>query len=165
MGADSSAGGAPSSPATAAEGSSPSQDRSVDFLQSTQVDCQSSKTTTSYTTREDPTLTSLNGLPSRSECRGYCDVHQSSLVGRLLLRLCGRCPFCSISSRCSALLRFCSHHFLRSSSCGLRALLTSRGAGAPSAPGALRQWGLGYDSQRPPPPCPTRLRHPDQRAP
>jgi hypothetical protein len=25
--------------------------------------------------------------------------------------------------------------------------------------------GLGCDSQRPPPPCPTRLRHPDQRAP
>jgi hypothetical protein len=36
---DSSAGGAASS-ATAIEDSSPSQDRSVDFLQSTQVGCQ-----------------------------------------------------------------------------------------------------------------------------
>jgi hypothetical protein len=43
--------------------------------------------------------------------------------------------------------------------------LEKQGASAPSAPGALRQWGLGYDSQRLPPPCPTRLRHPDQRAP
>jgi hypothetical protein len=49
----------------------------------------------------------------------------------------------------------------------LRALcsLEEQGAGAPSAPGALRQCGLGYDSQRVPPPCPTRLCHPDQRAP
>jgi hypothetical protein len=38
-GVDSSAGGAASSSAIAVEGSSPSQDRSVDFLQSTQVGC------------------------------------------------------------------------------------------------------------------------------
>jgi hypothetical protein len=43
--------------------------------------------------------------------------------------------------------------------------LDEQGAGAPSALGALRQWGLGCDSQRVPPPCPTRLRRPDQRAP
>jgi hypothetical protein len=43
---DSSADGATSSSATAVEGSSPSQDRSVDFLQSTQIGCQSSSTTT-----------------------------------------------------------------------------------------------------------------------
>jgi hypothetical protein len=40
-----------------------------------------------------------------------------------------------------------------------------QGAGAPFAPRVLRQWGLGFDSQRLPPPCPTRLRCPDQRAP
>jgi hypothetical protein len=69
-GADSSVGGAASSPATTSEGSSLSQDRSVDFLQSTQVGCQSSSTTTSSTTREDPTLTSLTEPPSRSGRRG-----------------------------------------------------------------------------------------------
>jgi hypothetical protein len=40
-----------------------------------------------------------------------------------------------------------------------------QGAGAPSAPRALRQWGLGCDNLPPPPPCPTRLRCPAQRAP
>jgi hypothetical protein len=67
---DSSAGDAASFSATAAGGSSPSQDRSVDFLQSTQAGCQSSMTTTSSTTREDSTLTGLTGLPSRSGRRG-----------------------------------------------------------------------------------------------
>jgi hypothetical protein len=67
---DSSAGGTASSSATAVEGSSPSQDRSVDFLQSTQIGCQSSSTTTPSTTREDLALTSLTGLSSRSGRRG-----------------------------------------------------------------------------------------------
>jgi hypothetical protein len=40
-------GSAVSSSATAVVGSSPSQDKSVDFLQSTQAGCQSSMTTTS----------------------------------------------------------------------------------------------------------------------
>jgi hypothetical protein len=40
-----------------------------------------------------------------------------------------------------------------------------QGAGAPSVPRALRQWGLGYDSQWIPPPCPTLLRRPARRAP
>jgi hypothetical protein len=44
--ADSSAGGGASSSATAVAGSSPSQDKSVDFLQSTQAGCQPSTTTT-----------------------------------------------------------------------------------------------------------------------
>jgi hypothetical protein len=69
-GADSSVGGAASSSATAAEGSSPYQDRPVDFLQSTQAGCQSSTTTTSSTTREDLTITSLTGPSSQSGCRG-----------------------------------------------------------------------------------------------
>jgi hypothetical protein len=46
-GADSSAGGAASSSATVVAGSSPSQDWSVDFLQSIQAGCQPSTTTTS----------------------------------------------------------------------------------------------------------------------
>jgi hypothetical protein len=124
---DSSAGGAASSSATAVEGSSPSQDRSVDFLQSTQVGCQSSSTTTSSTTREGSSLTSLTGLSSRPGRRGCWHVYQSSLGGRLLLRLCGRCLFCSNGSRCSALLRSCGHHFFSSSGCRLRAPLRSRG--------------------------------------
>jgi hypothetical protein len=53
--------------------------------------------------------------------------HQSSLGGRLLLRLCGCCLFCSNSSRCSTLLRSCGHHFFCSGGCGLRAPLRSRG--------------------------------------
>jgi hypothetical protein len=43
--------------------------------------------------------------------------------------------------------------------------LEEQGASAPSAPRALRQWRLGYDSQQVPPPCPTCLRRPDQWAP
>jgi hypothetical protein len=55
------------------------------------------------------------------------DVYQPSLGGRLLSRLYCRCLLYSNSGGCSALLRFCGHHFFRSSSCGLLALLTSRG--------------------------------------
>jgi hypothetical protein len=40
-----------------------------------------------------------------------------------------------------------------------------QGASAPAVPRVLQQWGLGCDSQWLPPPCPTRLRRPDQRAP
>jgi hypothetical protein len=43
--------------------------------------------------------------------------------------------------------------------------LDEQGAGATSASEALRQWGLSYGSQRVPPPRPTRLRRPGQRAP
>jgi hypothetical protein len=69
-GMDSLAGGAASWSATVVEGSSPCQDRSVDFLQSTQVGCQSRSTTTSSTTREGSTLTNLTELSSRSGRQG-----------------------------------------------------------------------------------------------
>jgi hypothetical protein len=55
------------------------------------------------------------------------NVHQSTLGGRLLLRLCGRCLLCSNGSRCSALLRFCGHHLFDGGGCGFCALLMSRG--------------------------------------
>jgi hypothetical protein len=43
--------------------------------------------------------------------------------------------------------------------------LLELGAGAPIAPGFLQQWGLDYDFQLAPPPCPTRPRRPLRRAP
>jgi hypothetical protein len=42
------------------------------------------------------------------------------------LRLCGHCPFCSNSCRCSAPLRLRGHHFFSGGGCGLRAPLRSR---------------------------------------
>jgi hypothetical protein len=155
---DSSAGGAASSSAPAVEGSSPSQDRSVDFLQSTQVSCQSSSTTISSTTREGSALTSLTGLSSRSGRRGcwQCPPVQPrrappSAPLRPLPLLQQRQPV----QRPLALLRLplLQRQWLRAL-CSLE----EQGAGAPSALRALQQWGLGYDSQRVPPPCPTRLR-------
>jgi hypothetical protein len=53
------------------EGSSPSQDRSVDFLQKYTIGCQSSSTTTPITTREASALTNMTGLPSRPGHQGY----------------------------------------------------------------------------------------------
>jgi hypothetical protein len=85
-GADSSAGGAASSPATSAAGSSPSQDKSVDFLQSTQAGCQSSTTTTS-----NVLLGKNQHLQARPDHRhGWgaedtSNVDQSRLGRRLLL--------------------------------------------------------------------------------
>jgi hypothetical protein len=43
--------------------------------------------------------------------------------------------------------------------------LREQGAGAPAAPGVLRQWGLDFGFQLVPPPGPTRLRRPLRRAP
>jgi hypothetical protein len=89
-------------------GSFSSQDKSVDFLQSTQVGCQSSTTTTSSTTQEESTLTSSTELPSRLGRRGYWRCRPVPPRRRLLQRLCGRCLF-------------------RSSIGGFRAPLSSRG--------------------------------------
>jgi hypothetical protein len=162
---DSSAGGAVSSSATAVEGSSPSQDRSVDFMQKYTVGCQSSSTTTPSTTREGSALTSLTGLSSRSGhrvCWQYLPVHP-----RRAFLLAPRRPLPLLQrrqpvQRPSALLRLPLRQQQR-----LRApcSLEEQGAGAPAAPITLQQWGLGYDSQPAPPLCPTRLRRPDQRAP
>jgi hypothetical protein len=72
------AGGATSS-ATAEEGSSPSQDRSVDFLQKhTQLVVSQTSTTTTSTTREDAVVTSSTGLlsrPGHQGCWRYRPVH------------------------------------------------------------------------------------------
>jgi hypothetical protein len=97
---DSSAGGATSSSATAAAGSSPSQDTSVDFLQSTQVGCQPSTTTTT-----NELLGKDQHLQARSDHRhGWGaedtgDVDQSCLGRRLLLRSSSRCLFSGNSGR------------------------------------------------------------------
>jgi hypothetical protein len=107
-GADSSAGGATSSSATAVAGSSPSQDKSVDFLHSTQDGCQSSTTTTSSTTRETQHLQARPDHRHGWGAEDAGDINQSRLGRRFLLHFCDRC----------LLLR---------SSGGFRAPLSSRG--------------------------------------
>jgi hypothetical protein len=162
---DSSAGGAASSSATGAEGSSPSQDRSVDFLQSTQVGRQSGTTTTSSTTREDSTLTGLTGLPSRSGRRGCwrCPPVQPRRAPPLApLR---PLPLLQQQQRVQRSPTLLQPSLPPQQQLRAPRSLEEQGAGAPSTPGVLRQWGPGCDSQRLPPPCPTRLRRPDQRAP
>jgi hypothetical protein len=162
---DSSAGGAASSSATAVEGSSPSQDRFVDFLQSTQIGCQSGSTTTSSTTREDSTLTSLTGLSSRSGRQGCwrCPPVQPRRAPPLApLRPLPLLQQQQPVQHSPALLQ---PPLLLQQRLRAPCSLEEQGAGAPSAPGVLRQWGLGYDSLRVPPPCPIRLRRPNQRAP
>jgi hypothetical protein len=55
------------------------------------------------------------------------NVYQSTLGGRLFVRLCSRCLLCSNDGRCSAILRSCSHHLFNGGGYGLRAPLRSRG--------------------------------------
>jgi hypothetical protein len=99
-GAYSLAGGAASSSVTAVAGSSPSQDKSVDFLQSTQAGYQSSATTTS-----NVLLGKDQHLQARSDHRhswGAEDtgnVDQSCLGRRLFLRLSSRCLLSGSSDR------------------------------------------------------------------
>jgi hypothetical protein len=136
--------GAASSSATAAVGSSPSQDKSFYFLQSTQAGCQPSTTSTSRSTRETPALTSLTGLPSRSgrrECWRYRPVPPRQVPPPTALR-----PLLPPQQQWRV-LRFPEQ----------------QGAGAPSTPRALQQWGLGFDYQWLPPPCPTCLPRPVRR--
>jgi hypothetical protein len=96
---DSSAG-AVSSPATAVVGSSSSQVKSVDFLQSTQAGCQPSTTT-----KSNVLLGKDEHLQARPDYRhgwGAEDagnVDQSSLGRRFLLRLSSRCLFSDSSGR------------------------------------------------------------------
>jgi hypothetical protein len=123
---DPSAGGVASSSATAVAGSSPSQDKSVDFLQSTQTGCQPSTTTTSNVLLGEDQY--LQARPNHRHGWGAEDtgnVDQSYLCKRLFLRLSSRCLFSGSSGR------FC-------------APLAAR-AGASSAPKAPPRWGLGYD--------------------
>jgi hypothetical protein len=124
---------------------------------STQIGCQSSSTTTPSTTREDPALTRLTGLSSRSGRRGcwQCLPVQPRRAPPLApLRpmppLRRRQPV----QRPPALLRsLLLQRRRRRAPCSLE----EQGAGAPAALRALQQWGLGYDSQRAPPPYPTRF--------
>jgi hypothetical protein len=104
-GADSSADGATSS-ATAEEGSSPSQDRSVDFLQMhTQLVVSQPRLL------QEVLLVKMQYLQVRPDyCHGRGtkdagDIDQSTLARRLLLRLCGYRLLCSNGGRRSALLR------------------------------------------------------------
>jgi hypothetical protein len=97
---DFSAGGAVSSSATSAAGSSPSQDKSVDFLQSTQIGCQPSTTTTSNVLLGKDQY--LQARPDHRHSWGAEDtgnVDQSCLGRRLLLRLSCRCLFSGSSGR------------------------------------------------------------------
>jgi hypothetical protein len=89
-----------SSSSTAVAGSPPSQDKSVDFLQSTQDGCQSNTTTTSNVPLGKDQY--LQARPDHRHGWGAEDtanVDQSSLGRRLLLRLSSRCLFSGSSDR------------------------------------------------------------------
>jgi hypothetical protein len=89
-----------SSSSTAAAGSSSSQVKSVDFLQSTQAGCQPSTTTKSNVLLGKDQH--LQARPDYRHGRGAEDtgnVDQSSLGRRLLLRLSSRCLFSDSSGR------------------------------------------------------------------
>jgi hypothetical protein len=104
-GVDSSAGSTVFSLATAMAGSSSSQVKSVDFLQSTQAGCQPS-----MTTKSNVLLGKDHHLQGRPDyCHGWGaedagNVDQSSLGRRLFLRLCSRCLLSDSSGRRSILL-------------------------------------------------------------
>jgi hypothetical protein len=127
-GADSSVGGATSSSATAVEGSPPSQDRSVDFLQKyTKLVVIQARLLHQVLLGK---VQYLQAGPDYRHGRGTEDagnVNQSTLSGHLLLRLYSRCLLYSNGSWRSALLRSYSHYLFNGGGCGSRALLTSRG--------------------------------------
>jgi hypothetical protein len=103
-GADSSAGDATSS-ATAEEGSSPSQDRSVDFLQKHTQLVVSQPRLLQQVLLEKMQYSQVR--PDHCHGRGTEDagnVYQSTLGGRLLLRPCGYRLLCSNGGRRSALV-------------------------------------------------------------
>jgi hypothetical protein len=110
------------------EGSSPSQDKSVDFLQ------KYTKLVVIQVRLLHQVLLGkaqyLQAQPDYRHGRGSKDagnIYLSSFGGRLLLRLCGCCFSSSSSSRRSALLRSRGYHFFSGSSCRLYAPLRSRG--------------------------------------
>jgi hypothetical protein len=89
-----------SSSATSVAGSSPSQDRSVNFLQSTQIGCQPSTTTPSNVLLGKDQY--LQARPDHRHGWGGEDtgnIDQSCLGRRLLLRLSSRCLFSGSSGR------------------------------------------------------------------
>jgi hypothetical protein len=98
-------GGAVSSPATTVAGSSPSQVKSVDFLQSTQAVCQPSTTTKSnILLGKDKHLQARPDHHHGWGAEDAGDINQPSLCGCLLLGLCSRCLLSNISGRCGTLL-------------------------------------------------------------
>jgi hypothetical protein len=127
VGADSSAGGAVSSSATAVEGSSASQDRSVDFLQkytnwlSIKLDYYTNYYSGRLSTYKlDRTIVTVGAPRILAMSTNPASAGASSCASACRL-------FCSNGSRWSTLLRSCGHHFFSSSGCGLRAPLRSRG--------------------------------------
>jgi hypothetical protein len=150
-GADSSAGGATPS-ATAEEGSSPSQDRSVDFLQKHTIGRQSTSTSATSTTQEDAVLTSSTGLFSRPGHRGCWQcrpVHPRRAPPPAPQRLPP-----PLQQRRPAQ---CSPTLLKPPP------LQRQRLRAPCSP--VEQWGLDYDFRLALPLCPIRLRRPPRRAP
>jgi hypothetical protein len=113
-------------------GSSPSQDKSVDFLQSTQAGCPSSMTTTSNVLLGKDQY--LQARPDHRHGWGTKDtgnVDQSCLGRRLLLRLCSRCLFSSSSDR------FCAPLSNRGLALLLRQKLFYGGGWATTTPSCL----------------------------
>jgi hypothetical protein len=85
---------------TAIAGSSPSQDRSVDFLQSIQAGCQPSTTTTSnILLGKDQHLQARPDHHHGWGAEDTGDVNQSCLSRCLFLRLSSRCLFSGSSNR------------------------------------------------------------------
>jgi hypothetical protein len=98
-------GGTASSSATAVAGSSPSQDKSVDFLQSTQAGCQPSTTTTlNVLLGKDQYLQARTDYHHGWGAEDAGNVDQSCLGRRFLLRFSSRCLFSGSSGRFYAAL-------------------------------------------------------------
>jgi hypothetical protein len=142
---DSSAGGAVSSSATAVAGSSASQVKSVDFLQSTQAGCQPSTTTTSNVLLgKDQHLQARQDYRHNQGDEDTGNVDQSCLGRHLLLCLSSRCPFTSTSGR------FCAPLSNRGLGQQLRQELLHGGGWATTTP----SW-LSHYAQSPSSPCST----------
>jgi hypothetical protein len=134
-----------SSSSTSAAGSSPSQDKSVDFLQSTQTDCQPSTTTTSNVLLGKDQY--LQARPDHRHGWGAEDtgnVDQSCLGRCLLLRLSSRCLFSGSSGRFYAPLSHRGWHII----CAKSSSTVGAGLRLPPA-------GSPIVSQSPPSPCST----------
>jgi hypothetical protein len=101
------------------EGSSPSQDKSVDFLQKyTKLVVIQARILHHVLLGK---VQYLQAGPDYRHGRGTEDagnINQSTLGGRLLLCLCSRCLLYSNGSWRSALLRSCSHHLFDGGAAG-----------------------------------------------
>jgi hypothetical protein len=117
-----------SSSTTVAEGSSPSQDKSVDFLHK-----YTKLVVIQARLLHQVLLGQIQYLQAGPDYRhGRCskdtgNIHQPSFGGRFLLLLCACCSSSGSSSRRSTLLRSRGYYFLSGSSRRLYASLRSRG--------------------------------------